>query len=385
MRRTTRRYFLGVSGATGIIGLAGCIGDTNGSEAESGNGADDDVAADDGDDREASADERMELDESGDGPPIADRTLPEDYETDELEGEALSGGPPPDGIPSIDEPEFASADDPPAQLDDGDPVFGVEMNGEAKAYPQYVLVWHEIVNDVVGGESVAVTYCPLTGTAQGFYRGDVEFGVSGQLINSNLVMFDRETESWWPQMLAWGITEPHEGDYLGEFQVVWTTWERWRETHPDTEVLTDETGFVRDYGADPYGAYNPPAGYYSNDNTLFAPLTTDDDDRFHLKDVVIGARNQDGALAVPKEALSEQGTIEGTVDDVPYATVYDPELDTGYVYRNPDDVSIEYDDGVATVDGEEFEPDSVPLEREIGYDAMWFAWYGYYPSTEVHE
>ncbi|TYL36300.1 hypothetical protein CV102_22845 [Natronococcus pandeyae] len=258
-----------------------------------------------------------------------------------------------------------------------------ELNGESKAYPQYDLAWHEIVNDVVGGGSVAVTYCPLTGTAQGFYRGESEFGVFGRLINSDLVMFDRGTETWWPQLLAWGIRGSHEAEYLKESQVIWTTWERWRDLHPETVVLTEDTGHVRNYGDDPYGQYNPSSGYYDDENTLFSPLTTDD--QFGKKDVVIGARTADGAMAVPKETLRERTVVEGTMSDVPYVTVYDETLDTGYVYRNPGGESVEYEDGTFTVDDDEHDPDGLPLEREIGFDAMWFAWYGYYPSTEVYE
>ncbi|QFU84735.1 DUF3179 domain-containing protein [Natronorubrum aibiense] len=355
----SRRHVIRTAGSVGLAALAGCL---NRSDAF-GRGADEDTSVGE--------------------PPIADRSLPEEYTTDELEDASLSGGPGQDGIPAIDEPQFISAETPPTNLADGDPVFGVELNGESKAYPQYILVWHEVVNDRLGGESVAVTYCPLTGTAQGFSRGDGEFGVSGRLINSNLVMFDRGTETWWPQILARGIRGPHEGAYLEEVQVTWTTWERWRKQHPETVVLTEETGHIRDYGADPYGGYNPRSGYYENENTLFSPLATDD--RFPAKEVVVGARNADGSMAVPKATLRERVVVDGTMSDVPYVTVYDEKLDTGYVYRNPDTESVESDGGDITVDGDEYDADALPLEREIAFDAMWFAWYGYYPSTEVHE
>ncbi|SER42180.1 DUF3179 domain-containing protein [Natrinema salaciae] len=353
-RSTTRRNFIGAVGAVGFAALAGCL--------DRGSSTEGDPSA---------------------GPPTVERSLPEEYTTEELNDAILSGGPGQDGIPSIDDPQFTSSDDPPANLAPGDPVFGVELNGEAKAYPQYNLVWHEVANDVVGGESVAVTYCPLTGTTQGFYRGESEFGVSGRLINSNLVMFDRGTETWWPQILAQGIRGPLEGTSLEEFQVIWTTWERWRKQYPDTVVLTEDTGHLRNYGDDPYGGYNPRSGYYDNENTLFRPLATDD--RFYPKAVVVGARNADGAMAVPKSTLRERGVVDGTMSDVPYVTVYDETLDTGHVYHNPDKKTVEYNDGDLTVDGAESAPDELPLERELGFDAMWFAWYGYYPSTVVHE
>lgn len=295
----------------------------------------------------------------------------------------MSGGPPPDGIPAIDEPKFRDADNPPSNLVDESPAFGVEIDGDVRAYPQHILVWHEIVNDVVGGERVAVTYCPLTGTAQGFYRGETTFGVSGQLINTNLVMFDRATDSYWPQILARGITGPHNGDYLTEFQVVWTTWKRWRTSHPETKVLSENTGFAKNYGSDPYGDYLEESGYYVTANTMFPLL--DRDDRFHPKDVVIGARNEDGALAVEKDRLREETVVEGTLDDVNYVTVYDADLDTGYVYRNPDAITVEPRGEEYAVDGDTHGPADLPLDRQIAFDAMWLAWYGYYPSTVIHE
>jgi hypothetical protein len=360
---STRRRFLTAAGSVGILTTAGCLGSSGGNP-----GADTGGSTDRG--------ERT-------GPPVADRRLPQDYTIEQLNERSRSGGPRPDGIPSIDEPRFSSIGDSSSNLVDRSPVFGVEINGDARAYPQNILVWHEIVNDVVGGESVAVTYCPLTGTAQGFYRGDVTFGVSGQLINTNLVMFDRATRSYWPQILAQGITGPHEGDYLDEFQVVWTTWRRWRETHPETRVLSEDTGFARNYGADPYGSYLPPSGYYSNDNTLFAPLQTSD--RFPLKEVVIGARNEDGAMAVQKALLRDNPIVEGSMNGVDYISVYDQTLDTGYVYRNPGGVDVDLDGLRYVVEGESYDSFDLPLEREIAFDAMWLAWFGYYPSTVIHE
>ena len=184
-----RRTLLGALGV-GISSVSGCLRSPD-AGAESG-------SIDDGSDGSTGS--------VTEGPPTVERSLPAAYTAAELVEASQSGGPPPDGIPAIEDPQFAEATDPPALLDDGDPVFGVVLDGEAKAYPQSVLVWHEIVNDVIAGTPVSVTYCPLTGTAQGFRRGETTFGVSGQLINANLVMFDRATETWWPQMLATRIT-----------------------------------------------------------------------------------------------------------------------------------------------------------------------------------
>ena len=378
-----RRTLLTSFGA-GIPAFSGCLGNSN-ADAESGS-----IDGDSGGSTGTSAE----------GPPTVERSLPAAYTADELEGASRSGGPPPDGIPAIENPRFAEATNPPLSLDDDDPVFGVVLNGEAKAYPQSILVWHEIVNDAVGGTPVSVTYCPLTGTAQGFYRGETTFGVSGQLINANLVMFDRATERWWPQILATRITGDNPGDHLAEFQVVWTTWERWRSVHPETVVLTEDTGFARNYGNDPYGEYNPQSGYYASGSFLFPPLT--EDDRLAPKTVVIGMRSSNGAVAVHKETLREERLVELDVGGVPHVAVYDESLDTGYVYRVGSDgeggdggngsdsvdtepTTLSWEDGAVVVDGDTYAPDSLPFEREIAFDAMWFAWYGYYPMTDLHQ
>lgn len=133
-----------------------------------------------------------------------------------------SGGPPKDGIPSIDQPRFVAADA--VDLDDAARIIGLYHRGEARAYPQRILVWHEIVNDEVAGEALSITYCPLTGTALGFKRGDTEFGVSGRLVNSNLVMYDCATQSEWPHMLGGAIAGELAGRGLEELRLFWTTW-----------------------------------------------------------------------------------------------------------------------------------------------------------------
>ena len=317
--------------------------------------------------------------------PTAKETLPLPMEPGELESLAVSGGPPKDGIPSIDNPSFVGPEDADF-LDPGDPVFGVALNGEVKAYPQKILVQHEIVNDRLGDLPVAVTYCPLTGTVQGFERGETTFGVSGRLINNNLVMYDRATEAWWPQILATSMPGPWNSApgirSLREFRLVWTTWEQWRKLHTDTKVLSTETGFAKNYGRDPYGSYNPAGGYYSNENTLFETLSQDD--RFSKKHVFMGARTPDGAVAFDKAALLEERVMSGELGGTPLVAIADRRLDTGYVYLNPDELSVTVDGDEVVVDGETHEPDTLPLARIHTFDAMWFAWHGYYPETNVY-
>ena len=319
------------------------------------------------------------------GLPTADDRLPLEYDREHLRENVASGGVSKDGIPSIDDPVFESVADVGDRIDDGEPVFGVRRNGVVRAYPQHILVTREIVNDEFDGEQVAVTYCPLTGTAMGFERGEVEFGVSGRLLNNNLVMYDRATDSRWPQMLATAIEGPFDGESLEEVPVQWSTWERWRAAYPETEVLTIDTTYIRDYGDDPYGSYDPPTGYYAEDSSpMFEPLT--EDDRYPPKRMVLGARPADGPLAVDRESLRTAGVLEIDREGTRYVAVHEPETDGAILYHNPDGIAYSWDDG-RVIDGEDttHEPADLPLERVYAFDAMWFAWVGYYPSTSVHE
>ena len=306
-------------------------------------------------------------------------------DSDETLLEAVEdGGVSQDGIPSIDDPAFDDAQTADEQLDPDSIVFGLEVDGEARAYPQYILVWHEIVNDRIADQPVAVTYCPLTGTALCFDRGPVEFGVSGQLVNSNLIMYDRETESWWPQVLGTAIDGPLTGWSLYEHQLVWTSWERWRALHPDTLVLNEDADRLRSYRRDPYGSYNPPERYYAEDYTLFPTVRRDD--RMHTKAVVLGFRTADGAAAVTPDRLRTERIIDLDLSGTPYLFVYDESLDTGFAYRNPDGTEFrQVGDRYARGQRSGYPPDSLPLDRVTTFDAMWFAWYAFYPESRVIE
>jgi len=363
----TRRAALGSFAALGTAGLAGCLG---GVRPTGGTGTD---AADANDETAAGA------------PPTADEPRRLAYDRDALVDESLDGGVGKDGIPSVDDPAFEPVVE--SDLVDDAPVFGVVRDGEAKAYPQRVLAHHEIVNDVVGGDPIAVTYCPLTGTAQGFERGETTFGVSGRLVNSNLIMYDRATESWWPQVLATAVEGPMRGATLREFRVVWTTVAEWRSARPDAVLMTDDTGYVRRYGNDPYGIYAPLDGYYAAERTIFPPLS--EPETGHPKSVVLGARTAGGAVAFDKRTLLDRRVLTGTFesDGDPAVAVADATLSTGYVYRTSADATVEPDGDGYLLTGRgagpegPFEPTELPLERVLALDAMWFAWAGFYPDT----
>lgn len=316
-------------------------------------------------------------------PPLADEPLHTHDELQRYWNESRSGGPGKDGIPSIDRPRFLSADNADGWLDEGDRVIGLYHDGEARAYPQSVLVWHEIVNDEVGGDAFAITYCPLTGTGVGYHRGDSELGVSGRLVNSNLLMYDRATDSHWPQILSTAVEGERKGASLVEKRVIWTTWGRWQARHPDTTVLSRRTGHARNYRRDPYGGYNPREGYYAGDETLF-PLMHDSD-RYAPKEVVFGFRTHRGAFAVDRDALAEHGILQHAAGDEHFLVVHDPGLDTAWVYRSDSALKIDAD----LADAIEFGASGPQHERldglepVNGFEAMWFAWYAFYPDTEI--
>lgn len=376
-KTVSRRSFIA---AVGVVSLSGCLS----------NGRDDGAGSDSMTGTNSNGGDSVDKQPSEQGgPPNSDVRLPLPDEPDGLRERSLSGGVPKDGIAAIDDPTFESAEEAADRFEPGDPVFGVATGSEVKAYPQSILVWHEICNDVVDGVPVSVTYCPLTGTAMGFERGDTTFGVSGRLVNNNLIMYDRATETWWPQVLATSIPGPWFENpsirSLREFRVVWTTWERWENRYPDTKVLSRDTGFAHSYQSDPYGSYNPRKDYYEPDSSPMFPSFTDDD-RLDPKSVVIGSRTPEGAAAFEKRELRSAKLIDGELGDTPILATYDRDLDTGYVYENPDRMDFEPRDGEFVAhDGAAYGATDIPLEQMLAFDAMWFAWSGFYPDTELYD
>lgn len=172
--------------------------------------------------------------------------------------EIMSGGPPKDGIPALSDPEFRAASSE-TRIADAEPVITVEINGDARAYPVRYLTWHEIANDVVGGVPVAVTFCPLCNSGITFDRriaqGTLTFGVSGKLRNSDMVMYDRETESWWQQAIGEAIVGDLTGTQLVQLPTWMESWAEFRARHPEGLVM-DEPDYRRHYGRNPYVSYD---------------------------------------------------------------------------------------------------------------------------------
>ena len=216
----------------------------------------------------------------------------------------LPGGPPPDGIPSIDDPRFQPVDEV-DWLDDDEPVLSLTIGGQTKAYPIRIMMWHEIVNDQLAGIPVAVTYCPLCNSGVAFERTlsgqRTTFGVSGKLYADNLVMYDRLTESLWPQLTGQASVGTLTGARLKAIPMGAVGWRQFRDEHPDARVLSRSTGHDREYLANPYVGYDDP-----NSEPLFA-LPTDPDSRLPVKARVVGVGRGDDAVAIHRDRLADRG------------------------------------------------------------------------------
>jgi hypothetical protein len=217
-----------------------------------------------------------------------------------------SGGPGPDGIPPIDEPRFLRAAEV-GWLADEEPVVSLTLGDEHRAYPVQIMVWHEIVNDTVAGRPVSVTYCPLCNSALAFDRrlGDrvLTLGTSGRLYLSDLVMYDRQTESLWSQIEGRAIAGVLTGERLERIPVQTVGWAQWRAAHPDGWVLSRDTGAERDYGRNPYVSYDEA----TSDPFLF---DGDADERLAPKERVLGLGDADDSVAVPLGVLADTRVLE---------------------------------------------------------------------------
>lgn len=168
--------------------------------------------------------------------------------------QVFDGGVGKDGIPSIDQPEFSSVEEA-DRIPDWEFIVAVKRGNEIKAYPHNILDWHEIVNDRISGKNFALTYCPLTGTAIGWERGEGTFGVSGLLYNSNLIPYDRISGSYWSQMLNESVRGVRVDEEVERIAVMESRWRDFKKDFPEARVLTRNTGFDRNYDNYPYGDY----------------------------------------------------------------------------------------------------------------------------------
>ncbi len=269
----------------------------------------------------------------------------------------VDGGPGKDGIPSIDVPKFTdvvAADQSGVFAADG---LGISLT-EGKAvrfYPFQILVWHEIVNDVIDGRPVAVTYCPLCGTGIVYDRTidgqAVEFGVSGKLYQSDLLMYDRKTESLWAQIEGRAVVGPLVGQRLRLIEAQNITWQEFRSKYPHGQVLSTDTGFSRNYQSSPYGDYD------TSDQLLF-PIATRDD-RIGLKTRVLGVEVEDKFKAYPVEDILR---LKNVTDDFAGRSLR--------LTANGEEVTI---------------TDAKTGQAIVPVHAFWFAWATFHPGTEPYK
>ena len=227
--------------------------------------------------------------------------------------EIISGGPPKDGIPSIDDPKFVSPNEA-GWLTDDEPVLVMTAGGETHVYPLQILMFHEIVNDVVGGVPVTVTFCPLCNTGIAFSRefdGRVlDFGTTGRLRYSNLVMYDRQTETWWQQATGEAIVGEYAGSKLDLVPVMMLPWDSAAESYPRARVLSRDTGLPVTYGRNPYRGYDTA-------DRPFLYRGPQIDDSYNPMTRVVQIVVADEAAAVPYPVVSEEGVVEREVGGVP--------------------------------------------------------------------
>lgn len=268
--------------------------------------------------------------------------------------EIFQGGPPKDGIASIDKPRFISAKQ--AKLKPDQRVMGLSFDGQVRAYPINILNRHEVVNDRFGDDYVAITYCPLCGSGMVFRAPGrtqaLTFGVSGLLYNSDVLLYDRETNSLWSQLRMQAISGSRKGEKLNMLAASHTTWRDWLSRHPDTQVLSEDTGFGFDYSRDPYSAYK------KSGDTWFP--VAHNNNAYDKKEWVAGVIVNGQAKAYPFSELMLSAA--NFMDEVGGRAVRVEWLNDAR--------------SVAIYDAEGVE---LPV-----VSAYWFAWYGFYPDTQLY-
>jgi hypothetical protein len=330
--------------------------------------------------------------------------------------EIISGGPPPDGIPPIDDPVYESIDDASDWLQPTSPVMVVDIEGDARAFPLAILTWHEIVNDDIGGVPLTVTYCPLCNSALVFDRTVegpdgvevLDFGTSGRLYQSNLVMYDRQHRNLWTQFEGEGVVgERFLGTRLERLPAWLLGFEEFAELHPDAQVLSRETGHSRPYGTNPY------TGYDAEGSQPFL-FRGEIDGRFDAMTRLVGLAVGDDSVAVTLDRLREEQVVEVEVGDRAHTVLWAPgqasALDTAAI-----------DDGrdvgqtaafVAELDGEPVTLESTEVDGRVldttsgstfdlrgravdgpvegrqleaipHDDTFWFVWVAFKPDTEI--
>ncbi len=322
-----------------------------------------------------------------------------EYDLDCIASSLVSGGPPRDGIPAINSPVFITGSEAETNgwISDDSLVDSLVSGSDARAYPRSITVWHEIVNDNVDGVATSLTFCPLTGSAIGF-RGQapngtpLTFGTTGMLYNSNLVMYDRQSSSMYPQILGVGISGPNKGVDLEQLPVTTTTWKLWKQSYPNTRVLSRQTGYYSPSRYDRY-AY----GDYDSNGNVYFPVAFESS-RFFPKKPVIGARVGSESLAVLKEEFRSVGVANITLGGLPLVALYDQATDYARIFSrtvNGSTHTFNYNNAkiMDAETGSEWTAQGksiagslagTQLPRINSFQVMWFGWYAFHPNTSIY-
>ncbi len=327
--------------------------------------------------------------------------------------EILSGGPPKDGIPAIDDPKFVTVEEADAWLKPVEPVIFLQIGDDARAYPIQIFMWHEIVNDTVGDVPVVITFCPLCNTAIAFERtaagGQVfDFGTTGRLRYSNLIMYDRQTETWWQQATGEAIVGELTGAQLVFRPAAIISWADFKANYPDGKVLSRDTGFTRPYGDNPYVGYDdvnrPPFLYRGPETPGELPPVAR----------VLTVDLNGEAVAYPYDILQQMSVVNDTVGgtevvvlwaagtasaldgdtvaggrDVGAANAYEPELDGQTLTFALDGSKIvdnetgsEWDVLGQAVNGPLTGKQLTPV---VAVNHFWFSWAAFKPETRIYQ
>ena len=303
-----------------------------------------------------------------------------------------------DSIPPIENPIYTTIEEADVMFEDYDRMFVYEAAEGVYVYPQRIMVWHEIVNETIDGQLVSVTYCPLTSSVIAYtgadgIHDDNTYGTSGNLLNSNLVMYDRNTDSRIPQILGIGVTGELNGFELNTLPIYWAQWSDVVNTYDEAFVLSTETGHIRDYNRDPYGTYLPfdKWSYYQIGEPNF-PLMNDNDGTFADVKVVVGVKSESGEIALDPELVEKEGVVHFTVGEQKAIAIFDNELKTVRVFsadKNGEELTLTLADGELTDSNgmiwseRGFGENGESLEPLTHFDVFWFAWHAYYPDTQV--
>jgi len=260
----------------------------------------------------------------------------------------LSGGPPKDAIPALTNPNMETADAADLWLKKHDMILGIVIQGKARAYPVRIMNWHEIVNDHIKGKSLVISYCPLCGSGMAFDTDD-RFGVSGMLYQSDVLLYDKKSESLWSQLMMQAVAGSRTGEKLQLLPIEHSTWQTWKTRHPNTDVLSRHTGFRRDYSRNPY------AGYESVSGTYFPVYHHDE--RLPSKTWVIGLSMGNHHLAWKLDDLKKSGSHQLTWQQHTLSITVHGE---GIQIRDVESNKI------------------LPVTR-----LFWFSWVAFHPDTEL--